>query len=107
LLGKRYVCAHCEAQLLVVKGGEGSLECHGEPMTIEAPKALPSSDRVGPSRQPIPEEDPTRFDIVIVTRSRDHEHGQIAGAREVRGYTAGVSGDIAVADAHEHRHGDS
>lgn len=43
-LGKRYVCAHCEAQLLVVKGGEGSLECHGEPMTIEAPKALPSSD---------------------------------------------------------------
>jgi len=43
-IGKRYVCAHCSVQLLVVKPGPGSLECHGEPMTIEAPKPLPASD---------------------------------------------------------------
>jgi hypothetical protein len=43
-LGKRYVCAHCATQLLVVKPGTGELKCHGEAMSIEAPKPLPSSD---------------------------------------------------------------
>jgi hypothetical protein len=43
-IGKRYVCAQCSTQLLVVKPGGGELECHGEPMTIEAPKPLPASD---------------------------------------------------------------
>jgi desulfoferrodoxin-like iron-binding protein len=43
-IGKRYVCAHCSTQLLVVKPGSGQLECHGEPMTIEVPKPLPASD---------------------------------------------------------------
>jgi hypothetical protein len=43
-LGKRYVCAHCATQLLVTKQGDGALECHREPMTIEAPKPLPASD---------------------------------------------------------------
>jgi desulfoferrodoxin-like iron-binding protein len=43
-IGKRYVCAHCATQLLVVKPGAGELECHGEPMTIEKPKPLPASD---------------------------------------------------------------
>ena len=43
-VGKRHVCAHCPAQLLVTKSGEGELVCHQEPMTIEAPKPLPSSD---------------------------------------------------------------
>jgi Desulfoferrodoxin, N-terminal domain len=43
-LGKRYVCQHCATQLLVTKPGEGMLECHGEPMTVEAPKPLPASD---------------------------------------------------------------
>lgn len=43
-IGKRYVCAHCSAQLLVVKPGPGTLECHGEAMTIEKPKPLPASD---------------------------------------------------------------
>lgn len=43
-VGKRYVCAHCDAQLLVVKAGDGALQCHGEEMTVDAPKALPSSD---------------------------------------------------------------
>ena len=43
-LGKRYVCGHCAIQLLVSKPGEGTLECHGESMTIETPKPLPASD---------------------------------------------------------------
>ncbi|HEY3736179.1 MAG TPA: hypothetical protein VGL26_01935 [Jatrophihabitans sp.] len=43
-LGKRYVCAQCDTQLLVAKAGAGALECHGEPMQIEAPKPLPASD---------------------------------------------------------------
>jgi hypothetical protein len=44
LLGKRYVCVTCNAQLLVTKPGSGALECHGAAMEIEAPKPLPSSD---------------------------------------------------------------
>jgi hypothetical protein len=44
LLGKRYVCARCATQLLVVKPGHGALECHGEPMSVDAPKPLPASD---------------------------------------------------------------
>jgi hypothetical protein len=43
-LGKRYVCAQCATQLLVVKPGPGLLECHGEPMAIDVPKPLPASD---------------------------------------------------------------
>jgi hypothetical protein len=43
-LGKRYVCEHCSTQLLVTKAGPGELECHGEPMSVEAPKPLPASD---------------------------------------------------------------
>jgi len=43
-LGKRDVCAHCATQLLVTKPGPGVLECHGEPMLVEAPKPLPASD---------------------------------------------------------------
>lgn len=43
-IGKRYVCGQCETQVLVTKPGTGSLECHGEPMTIEKPKPLPASD---------------------------------------------------------------
>ena len=27
-LGKRYVCETCEAQVLITKGGEGTLSCH-------------------------------------------------------------------------------
>jgi Desulfoferrodoxin, N-terminal domain len=43
-LGKRYTCTVCDAQVLVTKAGDGSLECHGRPMEIMAPKPLPSSD---------------------------------------------------------------
>jgi hypothetical protein len=43
-IGKRYECGECGAQVLVTKGGEGSLECHGKPMEVAAPKPLPASD---------------------------------------------------------------
>ncbi|HLG91852.1 MAG TPA: hypothetical protein VKY15_02595 [Acidimicrobiales bacterium] len=43
-LGKRYTCQECQAQILVTKAGEGSLECHGRPMEVMQPKPLPSSD---------------------------------------------------------------
>jgi hypothetical protein len=44
LLGKRYACAECDAQLMVVKTGEGTLTCHDQPMSEVAAKQLPSSD---------------------------------------------------------------
>lgn len=31
-LGKIYVCSACGAQVIVTKGGEGSLQCCGRPM---------------------------------------------------------------------------
>jgi hypothetical protein len=43
-MGKRYTCATCEAQVLITKGGEGELSCHGQPMELMQPKPLPSSD---------------------------------------------------------------
>jgi hypothetical protein len=44
LLGKRYACDACDAQLMVVKTGDGTLTCHGKPMSEVAAKQLPSSD---------------------------------------------------------------
>jgi hypothetical protein len=44
LLGKRYACDECDAQLMVVKAGDGTLTCHGKPMSEVAAKQLPSSD---------------------------------------------------------------
>lgn len=44
LLGKRYACASCGAELLVTKPGDGALVCHGAEMEIAAAKQLPSSD---------------------------------------------------------------
>jgi len=44
LLGKRYTCPTCEGQVLVTKPGDGTLECHGQPMEVLQPKPLPSSD---------------------------------------------------------------
>jgi hypothetical protein len=43
-VGKRYHCPTCEAQVLIVKAGEGTLECHDQAMEILQPKPLPSSD---------------------------------------------------------------
>lgn len=44
LMGKRYVCEHCNTQLLVARPGDGELTCHGAAMQVEAPKPLPASD---------------------------------------------------------------
>jgi hypothetical protein len=44
LLGKRYVCAECEATVLVTKAGDGELTCHGREMELAPARALPSSD---------------------------------------------------------------
>jgi hypothetical protein len=43
-LGKRYTCEQCGGVLLVVKGGEGVLECHGTPVVQQVAKQLPASD---------------------------------------------------------------
>lgn len=44
LLGKRYRCTRCDAELLVSKAGDGALACCGEPMAPAGAKPLPSSD---------------------------------------------------------------
>lgn len=44
LLGKRYMCAHCGAEVLCTKSGEGKLECCGKEMVMKDAAQLPSSD---------------------------------------------------------------
>ena len=44
VLGKRYTCEACNAEVLITKGGSGGLVCHGNAMVIAQPKTLPSSD---------------------------------------------------------------
>jgi hypothetical protein len=44
VLGKRYTCETCAAEVLITKGGDGALSCHGAAMVIAQPKTLPSSD---------------------------------------------------------------
>ena len=43
-LGKRYACEECGGVFLVVKQGEGTIECHGQSVTQQEAKQLPSSD---------------------------------------------------------------
>lgn len=43
-LGKRYTCETCGAEVLITKGGDGALRCHGAEMEMAQPKTLPSSD---------------------------------------------------------------
>jgi hypothetical protein len=43
-LGKRYRCTVCELRILCVAGGQGTFQCHGQPMEILSPKPLPASD---------------------------------------------------------------
>ena len=43
-LGKRYACGECGALYLVVKPGNGAIECHGRPAGEQVAKQLPSSD---------------------------------------------------------------
>jgi len=44
LVGKRYVDAQEQFELLCTKGGPGGLTINGEPLAIKVAKALPSSD---------------------------------------------------------------
>lgn len=44
LLGKRYVSAAGDLELLCVKPGDGSLAVGGEPLQLKEAKPLPSSD---------------------------------------------------------------
>ena len=44
LLGKRYTCTVCNSVVLCTTGGDGSVECCGQPMDELQPKSLPSSD---------------------------------------------------------------
>jgi hypothetical protein len=44
LLGKRYGCGTCDAEVLVSKAGDAHPECHGAPMELAGPKSLPASD---------------------------------------------------------------
>ena len=43
-IGKRYACPECRGLYLVVKRGDGTIECHGRPAELQAAKQLPSSD---------------------------------------------------------------
>lgn len=44
LVGKRFRCETCDAEVLCSKAGDGTLECCGRPMVVAAAKALPASD---------------------------------------------------------------
>jgi len=43
-MGKRYHCEKCGAEILVIKGGDGELQCCSQPMSTAEPKAIPSGD---------------------------------------------------------------
>ena len=43
-LGRRYVCEVCGTESLCTKAGDGEVTCDGQPMKLQVPKALPSSD---------------------------------------------------------------
>lgn len=44
VLGKRYTCGRCNAEVLVTRGGDAGLRCHSAAMVLAQPKTLPSSD---------------------------------------------------------------
>jgi hypothetical protein len=44
LLGKRYVNAAGDLELLCTKPGQGTLACDGKPLVVKGAKPLPSSD---------------------------------------------------------------
>ncbi len=34
-LGKRYLCEKCGSEMIVTKGGEGTIHCCDQPMTLK------------------------------------------------------------------------
>ena len=45
--GKRYVCAVCGTEMLVTRGGDGALNCCGQPMQLRtaSPAARPAAQQ--------------------------------------------------------------
>jgi len=43
-LGKRFLCEVCKSEVLITKASDGDLECCDQPMTMQQPRPLPSSD---------------------------------------------------------------
>ena len=35
IVGKRYTCQVCGSEFIVTKGGDGCLQCHGQPMQVK------------------------------------------------------------------------
>jgi hypothetical protein len=44
---KRYVCSACNTEMLVTRGGEGTLTCCGQPMQIRGASAAPKAETQG------------------------------------------------------------
>ena len=44
MVGKRYECDSTGIQVLVIKQGDATLMCNGEPMTLQEPKKTKSAD---------------------------------------------------------------
>jgi len=34
-IGKRYCCSKCGAEIIVTKGGDGAIQCCGQPMELK------------------------------------------------------------------------
>jgi desulfoferrodoxin-like iron-binding protein len=34
-VGKRYICAKCGSEFIVTSGGQGTIKCCGQPMTLK------------------------------------------------------------------------
>ncbi len=43
-LGKRYRCKVCGSEALCTKEGAGAITCCDQPMEVQEPRAIPSSD---------------------------------------------------------------
>ena len=47
--GKRMVCSSCGSEMLITRGGNGELQCCGQPMTL---RVAPPSATQAPQEQP-------------------------------------------------------
>ena len=47
--GKRYVCERCATEMLVTRGGAGTLVCCGQPMVQRAGKGTPAASAAAPA----------------------------------------------------------
>jgi desulfoferrodoxin-like iron-binding protein len=51
--GKRYTCSTCGSELLVTRGGEGTLGCCGKPMDVRNPRGATPRPEGSPNSQEI------------------------------------------------------